>query len=70
MVWGDAGTGSARVLIDDHSLSDLAYDGFTMDTPRLDLSIWGLNVATAPASRVGLWIDELVIATQPIGCAN
>ncbi len=68
--WGDASHGHAQVFFDDKPIDYVRYDGATQDSPVLDTSVWGTTFNSAPADSYSVWADELVLASQPIGCAR
>ncbi|MEO6953112.1 MAG: hypothetical protein ABI321_15030 [Polyangia bacterium] len=68
--WADAATGRVRVLLDDVPLDDLSEDGRTTDVPSLTDPITGTHYGDSPGVGWDMWVDEMVIASQSIGCSK
>ena len=68
--WASDTTASVRAYLDDGELTDLFDGSPTIDSPPLSVGIFGLYFDSSNGSPYGIWLDELMIATQPIGCAK
>ncbi|MEO6953113.1 MAG: hypothetical protein ABI321_15035 [Polyangia bacterium] len=66
--WGGASTGSIAVLMNDKPLTLLNDMGLTLTAPPPDVAFFGVYYPDAPTASYDLWIDELMIASVPIGC--
>jgi len=70
VVFGIAGSGSAKVFMDDVEVADVAYNGGTIDSPPLSVASSGVYFDAPSLPAYDFWLDELVIGSQPIGCAK
>lgn len=70
VTWGDVGVGSVAVYLDDQPVADISYAGSTLISPPLNKGVWGTAVNNTASAEYVAWGDELVIASQPIGCAK
>jgi len=64
----DGATGESRTWVDDTELSSLRDS--TLATPPYSWFRLGLDVVVEPGVRYELWLDDLYVGSQPVGCSR